>query len=62
MNKAFLIVEGSDSRTAQWFYADAAWQALDQAGRDGFDETIGFRVVRTADADAVCIVGDGYNC
>jgi hypothetical protein len=58
--KAFLIVEAGDPKTAEWFYADASWQALDAAGRAGFDERRGFAVVLTLPADAVCIAGDGY--
>jgi hypothetical protein len=57
---AYLIVEAGDPKTAEWFYADASWQALDAAGRSGFDETRGFAVVLTLPADAVCIAGDGY--
>jgi hypothetical protein len=57
---AYLIVEAGDPKTAEWFYADASWQALDAAGRAGFDETRGFAVVLTLPADAVCIAGDDY--
>jgi hypothetical protein len=45
--KAFLIVEGGDSKTAEWFYAEASWQALDAAKAAGFSETVGFAVVKT---------------
>ena len=45
--KAYLIVEGNDPKTAEWFYADASWQALDAAKAAGFCETVGFAVVKT---------------
>jgi hypothetical protein len=57
---AYLIVEADDPKTAEWFYADASWQALDAAGRAGFDETRGYKVVRTLPTDAVCIAVDDY--
>jgi hypothetical protein len=53
MKKAFLIVEGKDPKTAEWYYADASWQALDAAKADGFNEMIGFAVVKTLNADEV---------
>ena len=53
--KAFLIVEGNDARTAEWFYADYSWQALDAAKLAGFSEMIGFAVVKTMDASEVCV-------
>jgi len=58
---AYLIVEGRNSKTAEWFYSDASWKALDAAKAAGFSETIGFEVVRTLPAEAVSIEGDGYN-
>jgi hypothetical protein len=58
---AYLIVEAKDPKTAEWFYANASWQALDAAGRAGFDEARGFEVVLTLPADAVWVAGDGYN-
>lgn len=45
--KAYLIVEGNDPKTAEWFYADASWKALDSAKATGFSETVGFAVVKT---------------
>ena len=45
--KAYLIVEGNDPKTAEWFYADASWKALDAAKAAGFSETVGFAVVKT---------------
>lgn len=45
--KAYLIVEGNNPKTAEWFYADASWQALDAAKAAGFSETVGFAVVKT---------------
>jgi len=45
--KAFLIVEGNDPKTADWYYADASWQALDAAKADGYNEAVGFAVVKT---------------
>ena len=45
--KAFLIVEGNDPKTADWFYANYSWQALDAAKAAGYSETIGFAVVKT---------------
>jgi hypothetical protein len=53
MTKAFLIVENNDSKTAEWFYADASWQALDAAKANGFNEMIGFAIVKTMDVDQV---------
>ena len=52
--KAFLIVEGNDPKTADWFYADASWKALDAAKAAGYSETVGFAVVKTMPVDAVC--------
>lgn len=57
---AYLIVEGKCAKTAEWFYADASWKALDAAKAAGFDEAVGFEVVRTLPADVVCVEGDGY--
>jgi hypothetical protein len=54
--KAYLIVEGNDPKTAEWFYADASWKALDAAKAAGFDELKGFAVVFTAPAETVCIL------
>ena len=51
--KAFLIVEGNDATTAEWFFADAGWQALDAAKSGGFNELIGFAIVATLDASEV---------
>lgn len=51
--KAFLIVEGNDAKTANWFYAVASWQALDAAKADGYSETVGFAVVKTMDIEEV---------
>ena len=51
--KAFLIVEGKDAKTAEWFYADYSWQALDAAKAAGFNEMVGFAVVKTLNADEV---------
>ena len=51
--KAFLIVEGNDSRTAEWFFAYAGWQALDDAKSAGFNELVGFAIVKTLDASEV---------
>lgn len=45
--KAFLIVEGGDPKTADWFYAEASWQALDAAKAAGYSESVGFAVVKT---------------
>ena len=45
--KAYLIVESNDPKTAEWFYADASWKALDAAKAAGFNETVGFAVVKT---------------
>ena len=45
--KAYLIIEGNDPKTAEWFYADASWKALDAAKASGFSETVGFAVVKT---------------
>ncbi len=53
--KAFLIVEGNNEKTADWFYAYASWQALDEAKSCGYSEILGFKVVKTMDADQVCI-------
>jgi hypothetical protein len=53
--KAFLIVEGNDARTAEWFFAYAGWQALDAAKASGFNEMIGFSIVKTMDACEVSI-------
>ncbi len=50
---AYLIVQGKDPKTAEWFYARTSWQALDAAKADGFDETVGFAVVRTLPVDSV---------
>lgn len=57
---AYLIVEGKDAKTAEWFYADVSWKALDAAKAAGFSETAGFEVVRTLPAEAVCVEGDGF--
>jgi len=51
--RAYLIVEGKDAKTAQWFYADYSWQALDEAKSYGFDEIVGFCVVKTMEVDQV---------
>jgi hypothetical protein len=56
--KAFLIVEGNDPTTAEWYYARTSWQALDAAKADGFDETKGFAVVRTMHVDEVCFTAE----
>jgi len=53
MNKAFLIVESTDAKTAEWFFADYSWQALDAAKAAGFNEMVGFAVVKTMDANQV---------
>jgi hypothetical protein len=53
--KAFLIVEGNNPKTAEWFYADYSWQALDAAKAAGFSETVGFAVVKTLRADEVSV-------
>ena len=53
--RAFLIVEGTDAKTAEWFYADYSWQALDEAKSHGFNEIVGFRVVKTMEVDQVSI-------
>jgi hypothetical protein len=53
--KAFLIVEGSDPKTAEWFFADAGWQALDQAKAAGFNELVGFAIVKTMSPSEVCV-------
>jgi hypothetical protein len=45
--KAFLIVEGGDPKTAEWFYADYSWQALDAAKAAGYSESVGFAIVKT---------------
>ena len=47
--KAFLIVEKHDPKTAQWFYAEYSWQALDAAKASGFNECVGFEIVKTLD-------------
>jgi hypothetical protein len=49
--KAFLIVEGGDPKTADWFYAEASWQALDAAKAAGYSESVGFAVVKTMRVD-----------
>lgn len=49
--KAYLIVEGGDPKTAEWFYADASWQALDAAKAAGFSESLGFAVVKTVNPE-----------
>jgi hypothetical protein len=54
--KAFLIVEGNDAKTAEWFYAKYSWQALDAAKVGGFDETVGFSIVRTMNANEVSFI------
>jgi hypothetical protein len=51
--KAFLIVEGNDVKTAEWFYARTGWKALDDAKRAGFDELIGFAIVKTFSIETV---------
>ena len=51
--KAFLIVEGNDHSTANWYYAHYSWQALDAAKRDGFDESVGFAIVKTMTLEEV---------
>ena len=51
--KAFLIVEGSDAKTAEWFYARTGWKALDDAKNAGFDELIGFSIVKTFSIETV---------
>lgn len=51
--KAFLIVEGNDATTAEWFFSDTGWQALDQAKAAGFNELIGFAIVKTMNASEV---------
>lgn len=51
---AYLIIEGDDTSTAEWFYADSSWKALDAAKAAGFDETKGFRIVNTLPADVAC--------
>jgi len=53
--KAFLIMEGNNPKTAEWFYADYSWQALDAAKAAGFSETVGFAVVKTLRADEVSV-------
>jgi len=53
--KAFLIVEGSEPKTAEWFFADASWQALDQAKAAGFSELVGFAIVKTMNPSEVCV-------
>ncbi len=55
MNQAYLIVEGNDPKTAEWFYADASWKALDAAKAAGFSETVGFAVVKTIPIDEMSI-------
>ena len=55
MKQAFLIVEGNDPKTAEWFYADASWKALDAAKAAGFSETVGFAVVKTMRVDEMSI-------
>jgi len=45
--KAFLIVEGGDPKTADWFYAKTSWEALDAAKAAGYSESVGFAVVKT---------------
>jgi hypothetical protein len=49
--KAFLIVEGGDPKTADWFYAEASWQALDAAKAAGYSESVGFAVIKTMRVD-----------
>ena len=49
--KAFLIVEGGDPKTADWFYAEASWQALDAAKAAGYSESVGFAVVKTMNCE-----------
>jgi hypothetical protein len=51
--KAYLIVEGGDPKTADWFYARTSWQALD-AAKAAYSETVGFAVVKTLALDEVC--------
>ena len=53
--KAYLIVESNDPKTAEWFYADASWKALDAAKAAGFNETVGFAVVKTMNSKDVDI-------
>ena len=53
--KAFLIMESNDSKTADWFFADYSWQALDAAKAAGYSETIGFAVVKTLRVDEVSV-------
>jgi hypothetical protein len=53
--KAFLIVEGNDPKTAEWFFADASWQALDRAKAAGFNELVGFAIVKTMSPSEVCV-------
>jgi hypothetical protein len=53
--KAFLIVEGNDPKTAEWFFASYSWQALDAAKAAGFCETVGFAVVKTLRIDEVSV-------
>lgn len=55
MKQAYLIVEGNDPKTAEWFYADASWKALDAAKAAGFSETVGFAVVKTIPIDEMSI-------
>ena len=57
---AYLIVEAKDPKTAQWFYSDVSWKALDAAKACGFDEIKGFEIIKTMPADEVCKLGDGY--
>ena len=49
----FLIVENGDPKTAECFYARTGWEALDAAGRAGFDETRGFAIIAVFPVDAV---------
>ena len=49
----FLIVENGDPKTAEFFYARTGWEALDAAGRAGFDETRGFAIIAVFPVDAV---------
>jgi hypothetical protein len=49
----FLIVENGDPKTAEFFYARTSWEALDAAGRAGFDETRGFAIIAVFPVDVV---------
>ena len=50
--KAYFIAPRGDESAGRWFVARASWMALDEAKAAGFDELIGFKVLRSLDENS----------